>query len=1001
MLRLCIMSLLLCTNIAAQYPRKPADRLLNVDEQGVLRWQDDRTEVSLFGVNYYAPCTIDYTSIKALGLEHKTTIDQDLVHLERMGLDALRLHVFDREISDEQGNLVDNHHLELLDYLIAKAKQRGIYTILTPIAWWGSPEKTHGFSDLYDKAQMHTDPRAVAAQCRYLQQFVTHKNRYTGLTYSEDPAVPCLEIINEPIPAPGTADDVIVTYIDTLYDAIRQTGCSKPVFYSSWAGSQILQRAKVEGITFGWYPSGLVSGRSLTANFLPRVNDYPSMRDEALARKAKIIYEFDAADVPGSYIYPAMARAFRSGGAQIATQFQYEPLPVAPTNADWQTHYLNLIYTPNKAVSFAIAAEAFRRLPRLVTYGEHPASDQFGPFRVSYHEDLSELVTEEVFMYSNNTNTRPPAPEKLQRIVGCGSSPVVRYEGTGAYFLERLASGLWRLEVYPDCVWVNDPYGSTSLTRETARIYWRKRKMTISVPELGQQFTALPLTERRRDSQQTHEGTLAVQPGIYVLSVSRATKATLTQSTEFVAPPQRDLPPTVWHTPVQAALEGEPLTVEANVATAEAPQSVAVHLAGHTAPVPMKAVSPYRYAATVPPEAIKGEKLTYCISVRMDGDSLVFPEPEAGPLASRFVRRQPATLLEFSSNTPLPDLNRSLPPGEQAEALLIPGSEAGRTACRLTASGFGPPPSAVGARFPVMTSGRNLRAYDTLVVRARSIQPDTSHVEVGLVADLANTCAYGYNIPLTPAFRDFKVPLQRLKPLWQTSGGHCQADEVREVSIVFGSWLFPHAATMQHGLEIESVYFTYEPPAWNVPVYGLDDPLTLFMATEPLSGIHGDGISWRQWIAPGSRSDTTAWHVETSGFNLPPSCLNARIDIFQLVQTRARAAMHYDTLHIRARAVEPETRAIEVVLTEADGAPWGFTPELTTEWQDIRLPLKELRFFSHWTQPEGRGLEGDSCHAQNLAGIHITFGAWLYGENYAKRHAFEIEFIRLEKGGGR
>ena len=150
-----------------------------------------------------------------------------------------------------------------------------------------------------------------------------------------------------------------------------------------------------------------------------------------LGSKARIIYEFDAADIPGSYIYPAMARSFRSGGAQIATQFQYDPLPLARYNQGWQTHYLNLVYAPQKTMSFLIAAEAFHRLPRLEAYGQYPANARFGPFRVSYEEDLSEMVTEREFFHSNNTSTQPPAPDRLERVIGCGSSALVRYEGTG------------------------------------------------------------------------------------------------------------------------------------------------------------------------------------------------------------------------------------------------------------------------------------------------------------------------------------------------------------------------------------------------------------------------------------------------------------------------------------------------------------------------------------------------------------------------------------------
>ena len=117
---------------------------------------------------------------------------------ERLRLDLLRLHVFDREISDRQGNLVDNDHLRLLDYLIDQAKRRGIYLVLTPIAWWGVPGRSDGFSDAYPMPRMTTDPAVWAAEGRYLKQFLRHTNRYTGLAYAEERAIAALELINEP-----------------------------------------------------------------------------------------------------------------------------------------------------------------------------------------------------------------------------------------------------------------------------------------------------------------------------------------------------------------------------------------------------------------------------------------------------------------------------------------------------------------------------------------------------------------------------------------------------------------------------------------------------------------------------------------------------------------------------------------------------------------------------------------------------------------------------------
>lgn len=78
--------------------------------------------------------------------------------------------------------------------------------------------------------QMITDPAARAAQTNYLGQFLRHVNRVTGLAYKDDPAVVCLELINEPQYAPHTSDARGVDYINALADAVRATGCRKPVF---------------------------------------------------------------------------------------------------------------------------------------------------------------------------------------------------------------------------------------------------------------------------------------------------------------------------------------------------------------------------------------------------------------------------------------------------------------------------------------------------------------------------------------------------------------------------------------------------------------------------------------------------------------------------------------------------------------------------------------------------------------------------------------------------
>jgi len=991
---------------SSQVNWQPANRTALVDENGILRWQDSGEEVALFGVNYYAPFSIDYYQLKSLGISIEETIDRDLLHLARMGLDLIRLHVWDREISDREGNLIDNEHLRLLDYLIAKAKERGIYTLLTPIAWWPTPNPSNGFSNFFTMHQMTTDLTAIRAQQNYLAQFVRHVNRYTGLAYKDDPAIVGFELINEPLYPPGTTDEQVRDYINALANAIRKTGCKKPLFYNGWDNRFAAVRDSiVDGCSFVWYPTGLVSGRSLKRNFLPIVDDYPSMRAPELAKKAKIVYEFDAADVPGCYIYPAMARAFRSGGAQIAAQFQYDVLPLAPFNINWQTHYLNLVYTPNKAVSFIIAAEAFRRLPRLKTYGRYPESTRFGPFRVSYEEDLSEMVTEREFFYSNDTKTRPTAPEKLERIIGCGSSPVVQYEGTGAYFLEKLSRGVWRLEVYPDAVWVNDPYGRPSVEREVSRIYWRERRMKINLPDLGKDFIVEPLNEGNKFRTKAVNGNFPIRPGVYLLrrqgakvALEKVQLPVAVGLREFYAPPSKDAPLTVWHEPVREWVEGKPLTIFATVASHLDPEKVTLHLKSDGEKdfrsLPMKLRKAYRYQAAIPSDWLKAGRVSYCISVKVGKDVLTFPTKLKGEPSAWLGVLQPQMIFSVRESDKPPSISYSGPAHHKATAEIVQGSQAGKWALKLTATGFGEPPSCAGVRLKI--SNVNLPIEDAsslaLVVRARSLYPQTRAVEIGLVE--RDGSAFGYDVPLTTVWRDVELPLEKLRPLWGTKRQRLQASQLSEISIVFGAWLYGEERGMPHGLEIESI--AIKPKVWELTILPKGAPIVLFSAERDQVTVRGD-VPVRTSLVGGM--NRVALQIAVDGFNPPPSSVSFRNDMLEELMPRSDELAQCDILVVKARCVTPVTNRVEIVLIERDGTPWGTVVDLTTNWREIRLPLSSLRHFAHWgTTPQGRGGKDDRLRPENIAAVNVCFGAWLFPSREKERHAIEIEEIAVEKG---
>lgn len=493
----------------------PAVRTAKVDSNGVMRWEDDGTEVSLWGVNYYTPFSGDYAAMKARGLDHKAEIMRDLEHFLRLGLSSLRIHCFDRQFSGLNGEFIDNEHVELLDFLIARAARYGMYTVLTPIAWWGrrtpSPQ---GFSGRFSMQEMTTKREAWTCQAKFLKAFGEHVNRFTGRRYADEPSVVAFELINEPLYPKDTSDELVVEYANFLADALRSSGTRKPVFYNSWGKrNAALSRARVDGVSGSYYPTWLDTGR---IHFEPRLG---SVKESLLApvssitNRARMIYEFDAPDTPGTYMYPALARLFRSEGVQIANMFQYDPLALAPCNANWKTHFLNLVYSPGKALSLAIAGECFRRWPRGSPFRPDARELRYPPCRVNAEEDVSEFVTDTALIHTNDTEADPPAPERLTRVWGIGASKMAASSGNGAYFLDRLDRGLWNLQIYPSVAMVQDVYsGGTDLK---VVVTPGSVRFSVFLPDLGETWS---VWSAGRSVGRAQRGIMTLEPGEYLLT---------------------------------------------------------------------------------------------------------------------------------------------------------------------------------------------------------------------------------------------------------------------------------------------------------------------------------------------------------------------------------------------------------------------------------------------------------------------------------------------------
>ncbi|MGE5432318.1 MAG: cellulase family glycosylhydrolase [Syntrophomonadaceae bacterium] len=633
----------------AQY-NVPKNSSVFVDPSGIMRWKSDSTEVSLFGVNYTAPFAYSYRALKKLNLSVKDAIDIDVSQMKRLGFNAFRVHVWDREISDENGNLIENEHLELLDYLLKRLSDNGIKIILTPIAWWGNgwpepDEKTNGFSEKYSKQELITNPKAVEAENNYLKAFMGHRNKYSGYAYKDHPSIIAVEIINEPKhPSDGA---VVTNYINELVKTIRGTDFNKPIFYNiseNWSDVQAnaVVKSEVEGVSFQWYPTALVHNHMLEGNFLLNVDSYtiPSENVPGFNKKTKMVYEFDAADIGASYMYPAMVRSFRKAGMQFAAMFSYDPSQIAWSNTEYPTHFMNLLYTPSKAISLMIASRAFMNLPLYKDYGSFPENSKFGDFRVSYEEDLSEMNSPEEFYYSNNTKSHPVEIEKLEHVAGCGSSPVIAYEGTGAYFLDKISAGLWMLEVNPDAVWINDPFGSVSLKREAARLFYNESSMKINLPYLSDDFKVYPLNDKKSEYITARGRELKLTTGKYLISNNELSGKTIKQyksNTGKVPPvytPGKEKDIAVVNHTQDAAFNNGKVSFTFTIASERKINEAYLNLRRPGwrgfEKIKLSREGKYNFRADVSSSAVSNGITEYCLTVLTKDGKLTFPAAENG-----------------------------------------------------------------------------------------------------------------------------------------------------------------------------------------------------------------------------------------------------------------------------------------------------------------------------------------------------------------------------------
>jgi hypothetical protein len=792
-----VIASLLCSLSQSMAQKKSNDGHVYVDEKGVMRWQKSKQEIQGFGVNYTAPFAHGYKAAKKLGVDLEKAIDTDVYHFARLGFDAYRVHVWDTEISDSLGNLLDNEHLRLFDYLLMRLKERGIRSLITPIAFWGNgyPEpddKTPGFARKYGKDNCLTNEDAIKAQERYLFQFLNHVNPYTKVAYKDDPDIIAFEVSNEPHHR-GTPQEV-TAYINRMSKAMRNTGYKKPIFYNVSHSIQLGDayfNSEIQGGTFQWYPTGLGARHELRGNFLPNVDKYtmPFTSNQKFKKSAKIVYEFDAADIGRSYIYPAMARSFREAGIQWATHFAYDPTYMAYANTEYNTHYMNLVYAPQKALSLKLASEVFHRVPMYKTYGAYPKNTSFEGFRVSYENDLAELVTDTKFIYTNNTSSVPPIPAKLEEISGFGNSPVVSYEGKGAYFIDRVEAGVWRLEVMPDAVWVQNIFGRNSLKKEVAVVQWHSWPMAINLNDLGENFSVTAINDGNNTKVNVQNKNFVISPGTYLIvrrGVSPKGKPNdrwkNIRLNEFSAPASTVKKTYVLHTPAVEASPSQTMTIDATVVAPEDPESVQLYVTGNFRPetFTMAKKDAYTYSYTIPANLVREGFLRYYILTKSKGVTTTYPSANEGaPSQWDFYNDKAYEVPVVASGKPLYLFNAATDNDEftrewRRNSSVTPTGEPGKAVITIRIETlFTPDPENVnGAKtfdYSLRYNFRNktvakpgaLKAARKLIVHGNSILAQPLKVQIALIIKSGST--YGGIVELGTSPGDYVLNLSELK----------------------------------------------------------------------------------------------------------------------------------------------------------------------------------------------------------------------------------------------
>lgn len=417
----------------------------------------------------------------------------------------------------------------------------------------------------------------------------------------------------------------------------------------------------------------------------------------------------------------------------------------------------------------------------------YPADSNFNSFRVSYQQNLSEMNTVVEFYYTNNTSTKPVNTSKLRHIAGVGSSPVIKYNGLGAYFLDQLEDGIWRLEVMPDAVTIRDPFEKPSLQKEVTRIQWENQPIEILLPDLGQEFSVQGINTDNNASFSTKKSVFNIKPGTYLILKKGMQKKHWSATSrmgnislgEFVAPMPVNNSAYVVKPDLEEVFADKPFALKTTIVGIDSADKVMLQINqvfGRYEMIAMTRKTAEHFEAEIPSELLTPGLLNYRIIIQKNNhETGTFPgaypgdpfawdnyHQESWPL---FVAADGGAVELFDAKKDYSKLNIYTPVYIRTGGPeLVAGEKTDQLSFKLSTQNLGDKQSTGWQLFVVdKLKGRlsEMSFFTKLVIPAKVNAAIPVQIRVALIdADGSSNASF---ITLNQQYRDLEIPLSNLK----------------------------------------------------------------------------------------------------------------------------------------------------------------------------------------------------------------------------------------------